>query len=107
MLEAVQRGHFPTITLEDCKTACMIAESFAAEIRRLGSESLGKGKFESLKIRVLTAIKRHPGIDRRRLLRNMSGISGKVFKDVESTILETGEAILRDGGFYLGEEDGK
>jgi hypothetical protein len=99
MLEAVQRGHFPTITLDDCRTACMISESFAAEIRRLGAESLGKSKFDGIKLRVLKAIRKEPGIEHSRLLRNLS-ISAKVFKDTVDTLRQSGEIEVREGCYY-------
>ncbi len=99
MLEAVQRGHYPTISLEDCKTACMISESFAAEIRRLGAESLGKSKFDGIKLRVLKAVRKEPGIDHSRLLRNLS-LSAKVFKDTAETLRQSGEIEVREGCYY-------
>ncbi|MDD5657622.1 MAG: DUF3987 domain-containing protein [Elusimicrobia bacterium] len=105
MLEAVMAGHYPQITLQDCRTACLIAESFAAEIRSLGAQSLGKSKFEAIKIRLLNSIKRHPGADKRMLLRNMN-LSAKVFGDVEQTIRQTGEVEIRDGCYYLSDVGG-
>jgi len=99
MLEAVLGGHHPEISKEDCRRACMMADNFAAEIRKLGAESLGKSKFDSYRLRIMRAINKTPGIDHGRLLRNI-GLPAKVFKDVVDTLKQTGELDIREGHYY-------
>lgn len=93
MLESVMAGR-TTITLADCKAACRLVEGYAAEVTELGGQSLGKSKFDVLKLRILNSIKRDPGIGHSRLLKN-SGLSAKVFKDVVGTLKETNEIVDR------------
>jgi hypothetical protein len=99
MLESVIAGHHPRITLSDVKTACLIADSFAAEIRRLGTESLGKSKFDAYKAKILKTINKHPGIEHSRLLRN-TGVSAKILKDVIETLRQSQEIEVREGNYY-------
>lgn len=99
MLEAVLNGHHPEITLDDCRRACLMAENFAGEIRKLGKESLGKSKFDHYRLRITKAIAKKPGIEHSHLLRNL-GLPAKVFKDVVETLKQSGEIDIRDGAYY-------
>lgn len=99
MLEAVLNNHCPEVTLDDCRRACLMAENFAAEIRKLGRESLGKSKFDHYRLRIIKAVTKKPGIEHSQLLRNL-GLPAKVFKDVVETLKQTGEIDIRDGAYY-------
>jgi len=99
MLEAILNGHHPEITKDDCRRACLMADNFAAEIGRLGAESLGKSKFDSYRLKILKAINKTPGIEHSRLLRN-TNLPAKVFKDVIDTLKQTGEVEVRESGYY-------
>lgn len=99
MLEAILNGHHPEITKDDCRRACLMADNFAAEIRKLGTESLGKSKFDAYRLKVQRAINRHPGIEHSRLLRN-TGLPAKTFKDVIETLKQTREIEVRGSGFF-------
>lgn len=103
MLESVLNGHFPTITLGDCENACLMAQGFGAEIRKLAEENLGQDKFQLGASKVLKMIQRRPGMDRSTLLRNAHK-SAKVFKDIIDTLTESGQVhVGEDGGFYPSE----
>jgi hypothetical protein len=99
MLESVLNGHHPQITEDDCRRACLMADNFAAEIRKLGQESLGKSKFDVYMQKMLKAIRKHPGIQHSDLLKNL-GFPAKVFKDVFETLKQTGEVEVRDSKYY-------
>lgn len=99
MLEAVQNGHGQEITVDDCRRACLIADNFAAEIRKLGEESLGRSKFDTVKARLIKAVAKRPGVDHSTLLRNLS-ISAKVFNDVVDTAKQSGEIEVKDRKYF-------
>lgn len=104
MLEAILNGHHPQITMDDCRRACLMADNFAAEIRKLGAESLGKSKFDLYRLKILKAIVKNNGIEHSRLLRNIN-LPAKVFKDVIETLKQTGEIEVRGTGYYPIETD--
>lgn len=99
ILEAILNGHHPEITKDDCRRACLMADNFASEIRKLGAESLGKTPFEAYMLKVMRSVNKHPGIEHSPLLRNMK-LSGKIFKDIVETLKQRGELEVREGKYY-------
>lgn len=99
MLEAVLNGHHPEITKEDCRRACLIADNFAAEIRKLGAESLGKSKLEALMNRIMNSVRKTPGIEHSRLLKNMN-TGAKQFKDAIDTLAQRAELEKRETQYF-------
>lgn len=99
MLEAVLNGHHPEITKEDCRRACLMADNFAAEIQRLGTESLGKSKLEATMNRIVKAVIKYPGIEHSRLLKNIGG-GAKQFKDAIDTLLQREDIEKRTTQYF-------
>lgn len=93
MLEAVLNGHGQTITEDDCHAACMLADDFAAEIRKLGRENLGKDRFALLCAKIVKAVNSNPkGVEHSHMLKN-SNVKASEFKDAIATLMQTREIV--------------
>lgn len=101
MLESVVNNHFPQITLDDCKMACMIADNLALEVIKLSEEhNIGASQFDKDRSKVINIIKNNPGIDRRLLMSN-SHLRARIFREIMDTVTETREVVFQGTGFYL------
>jgi hypothetical protein len=97
MIESAQNGHKMTITLDDCRRGCMMADNFAAEVRRLAAEDLGASNMDRLKNRILKHIKKRAGeMPHSVLLRNIGG-GAKPFNDAIDTLKQSGQIEERKG----------
>lgn len=100
MLEAIINHHFPEVTLDDCRTGCLIADNLAMEIRKLSNENIGASQFDRDRSKVIRIITENPGIDRRLLMSN-SHLRSRIFSEVMDTVTETREVIFQEKGFFI------